>query len=203
VRIACSRIVFALAALGAAAPLHAAHPLLTEDTGTQGVGKFELELGVEQARDGGATALEFGPQLSWGALATLDLIARPTWLYVRGGAKGGTTQGFGDTALDFKWRFLDREPWSLGIRAGADVPTGNEDKSLGTGKTSPHATLIGTAAHEPWTFSANLDYVFEPLVGDRHDLWGASAAAVWSPHERWKFSAELGTAQNPDVSQST
>ena len=78
--------------------------MLTEDTGTQGTGNFELELGFAQARDGGTRALEFGPQLSYGALYNLDLIVRPTWLYVRGGAADGTTQGFGDTGFDFKWR---------------------------------------------------------------------------------------------------
>jgi hypothetical protein len=58
----------------------AAHPMLTEDTGTQGTGKFELELGFAQARDGGTNALEFGPQLSYGVQDNVDLIARPTWL---------------------------------------------------------------------------------------------------------------------------
>ena len=39
--------------------------MLTEDTGTQGTGSFELELG-QAARDGDMRAFQFAPQLSWG-----------------------------------------------------------------------------------------------------------------------------------------
>jgi len=46
-----------------AAEAFAAHPLLTEDTGTQGAGRFELELGNTWPRDGGERADEFAPQL--------------------------------------------------------------------------------------------------------------------------------------------
>lgn len=52
-------------------------------------------------------------------------------------------------------------------------------------------------------FAANLDYVYDPLVGDRRHLGAATAAAVWSASDRWRFSAELGTAMNPDASQSS
>lgn len=55
-----------LAAL--AMPAHAAHPVPTEDTGMEGTGHFELELGFADARDGATSAFEFGPQLSYGAL---------------------------------------------------------------------------------------------------------------------------------------
>jgi hypothetical protein len=186
-----------------AAPTFAAHPLLTEDTGTQGAGRFELELGFAQARDGGAKVLEFGPQLSYGALDSLDLIVRPAWLDVRGTAAIGTASGIGDTALDFKWRFFERDALSFGVRAGVDLPTGSEDKGLGTGKASPHVNLIATYASEPWMLAANVVWLRDPLVGDRHDLWAASAAAVWSASDAWRFSAEVGTAQNPDPANSS
>jgi hypothetical protein len=181
----------------------AAHPMLTEDTGTQGTGKFELELGFAQARDGGTKALEFGPQLSYGVQDNVDLIARPTWLYVRGSGTDGTTQGFGDTGLDFKWRFPAQGSLTFGVRAGVDVPTGNSDKGLGNGKVSPHAILIATRVTEPWLLAANVDYVYDPLVGDRRHLWGASMAAVYSTEGGWRFSAEVGTAANPDPSRTS
>jgi hypothetical protein len=38
--------------------------------------------------------------------------------------------------------------------------------------------------------------VYDPLVGDRRHLWGASGAAVWSATDAWRFSAEVGTVQN-------
>jgi hypothetical protein len=189
--------------LASTPPVFAAHPMLTEDTGTQGAGKFELELGLAQARDGGMRALEFGPQLSYGALGNLDLIVRPTWLYVRGGATDGTTQGFGDTGLDFKWRFPAQGALTFGVRAGVDLPTGNADKSLGNGKASPHAILISTWLKDTWMLAANIDYVYDPLIGDRRDLWGASAVAAYAPNHVWRFTAEVGTAMNPDPAQTS
>src|SRR6266550_4423926 len=60
--------------LACAADVFAAHPLISEDTGTQGAGKFELELGNAWTRDRGERAYEFGPQLSYGSLRELDVI---------------------------------------------------------------------------------------------------------------------------------
>jgi len=204
VRTSCRRLVVSIAwawAFAASAPpAFAAHPLLTEDTGTQGAGNFELELGLAQANGSGMKALEFGPQLSYGALNNLDLITRPTWLYVRGVGNDGATQGLGDTGLDFKWRFPAPGPLTYGVRAGVDLPTGDDDKGLGNGKASPHAILIATYVGAPWLLAANIDYVYDPLIGDRRNLWGASAAAVYSANSVWRFSAELGTAANPVAS---
>jgi len=201
-----SRVTNALLGMAAAvlaSTSHAAHPLLTEDTGTQGTGHVELELGFAAGRDGGTRAFEFGPQLSYGALENLDLVVRPTWLYLRGSATGGTTQGFGDTALDFKWRFWDDGPLSFGVRAGASIPTGDGDKGLGSGRTSPHAILIATYNSESWMLAANLDYAYDPLIGDRRNQWGATAAAVYAVRDGFRVSAELATAANPDASKSS
>ncbi|MEP7181395.1 MAG: hypothetical protein ABI886_04325 [Betaproteobacteria bacterium] len=57
----------------------AAHPLLTEDAGTQGQGKFELELGAHQVRNGGSKAFEFRPQLPYGIVDTLLVGATLRW----------------------------------------------------------------------------------------------------------------------------
>jgi hypothetical protein len=177
--------------------------MLTEDTGTQGTGNFELELGYSQARDGGTRTAEFGPQLSYGALDNLDLIVRPTWLHVRSAANGLASQGFGDTGFDFKWRFPEKAALTFGVRAGIDAPTGDADKKLGNGKTSPHATLIATSLTNPWMFSANLDYVYDPLIGDRRNLWAASAVAAYSASNVWRISMDVGTAMNPDPSNAS
>jgi hypothetical protein len=203
VRIGYSTAAVACLSAALAAPAFAAHPLLTEDTGTQGAGKFELEMGFALAKDGGARVSEFGPQLSYGALDTLDLIVRPTWLDVRGTVALGTASGFGDTALDVKWRFFERGALSFGVRAGVDLPTGDDDKGLGNGSTSPHVNLLATYAVGAWMLAANLAWIRDPLVGDRHDLWAASGAAVWSASDAWRFSAEVGTAQNPDPAKSS
>src|SRR5205085_8885357 len=102
-----------------------AHPLISEDTGTQGSGRFELELGASRTPSGGGHALELDPQLSYGARADVDLILRASVLRLTGGAAqdAGHNAGFGPSALDFKWRAATRAALSLGLRAGLDLPT--------------------------------------------------------------------------------
>ena len=51
--------------------------------------------------------------------------------------------------------------------------------------------------------AANVDYVYDPLIGDRRDLWGASAVAAYSANDVWRFTAEVGTAMNPDPAQTS
>ena len=70
------RSVVADVALGACRFALAGHPMLTEDTGTQGTGNEGLELGFSWANDSGDRSFLFQPQLSYGATPTLDLIVR-------------------------------------------------------------------------------------------------------------------------------
>jgi hypothetical protein len=191
----------AAALLAAVSPSFAAHPMLTEDTGTQGKGRFELELGFERVREGDAKAFEFGPQLSWGLLDNLDLIVRPTWLDLRGSAD--SARGLGDTALDAKWRFIEDGPWSFGLRAGLDLPTANEGKGLGTGETGYHGVLIATWAIEALVVSANLGILHVGKVPlQRRDLALASVGVVREVREGLKLGAEVDAASNPDPNRS-
>jgi len=72
--------------------VHAAHPLISEDTATQGSGRFELEIGNAWTRDGSDRSYELGPQLSYGVLPRLDAILRPTWLDQRSTIDGGLSR---------------------------------------------------------------------------------------------------------------
>jgi hypothetical protein len=85
------------------------HPLIGEDTATQGSGRFELEIGNAWTRDGSDRSFELGPQLSYGVLPQLDAILRPIWRDQRSTIDGAVfhTRGAGDTAVDLKWRFLN------------------------------------------------------------------------------------------------
>ena len=187
---------------GTVLPAFAMHPMLTEDTGTQGKDRFELELGFERVRDDGAVAFEFGPQLSWGVLETVDLIVRPAWLDLRDAPD--SARGPGDTALDFKWRFHEHEQLSFGVRAGLDLPTGNEGKGLGTGKTGYHGVLIATWAGEPLVVSANVGVLHVGnLPLQRRTLGLATLGAVWQAREGLKLAAEVDTATNPDPDRSS
>lgn len=176
--------------------------MLTEDTGTQGKGRYELELGFQQLREGDARAFEFGPQFSWGVVDVLDLIVRPVWLDLRG--PDASVRGIGDTALDVKWRFVDDGPVSFGLRAGLDLPTGNEVKGLGTGEVGYHGVLIATWEMESLSFSANLGVLHVGNIPlQRRDLVLASVGAAWVAREGLQLTAEVAAASNPDPDRST
>lgn len=70
--------VLALALLPPATPSFGAHPLITEDSGTQGLGNWQLELTAEYGREDTAgvkdDAADFSAVLSYGLRDNLDLL---------------------------------------------------------------------------------------------------------------------------------
>src|SRR5439155_25076835 len=70
------------ALVGVPEAVSAAHPFITDDTNTQGAGRFELQLGTQYARTDaeGVTlgSFQFAPQLSYGIASPIDPIIRPT-----------------------------------------------------------------------------------------------------------------------------
>ena len=190
-------IAFALAR-----PAAAAHPMLTEDTGTQGRGRVELELGLERDRDGGSHTIVFAPQVSYGVADALDFIVQPSWLRVSNAAS--VVGGVGDTVVDIKWRFVGQGDLSLGLRGGLGFPTGDADRGLGAGETTYHLTLIASLAGEPLAWHANAGVAHQGSgAGQRRDLASASVALVWTLREGLQFTAEVGVGQHPDRSVAT
>jgi hypothetical protein len=188
--------------LACAADAFAAYPLLTEDTGTQGAGKIELELGNTWTRDGGERAYEFGPQLSYGVLPNLDGILRPTWTALRTAGDGAitTARGAGDTAHDVKWRFYQEGAFSVATRAGIDAPTGDAARGLGAGKVTYHV-LAATSVHAaPLALHTNLGYTRARGDGvNRRDLFHASTAAVMAIDSSWQLLLyDIAVDTNPE-----
>jgi hypothetical protein len=175
------------------APAFAAHPLVTEDTGTQGTGNVEIENGLSWTRAAGATVFQYQPQVSYGLVPALDLIVQPSWIRQPG------AQGWGDTNLDFKWRFFGAAPWSYGVRAGAALATGEHGLGLPHGTTSPHGTLIATYDEAPWMVHANLGLDHNPpAAGTREYVPRASVAVMWSATERLVWTMDAGVSADPD-----
>jgi len=187
--------------------VEAAHPLITEDTPTQGAGHWELELGNALSGGGAASAYEFAPQLSYGVRDNLDLIARPTVLLVRPvderGQGGADVRGFGDASIDLKWRFFEWDANALAVRAGIDVPTGSEARGLGSGHAGVHGLLALTHVAAPWAVHGNLGYALNRADdGSRRTLLHASAAAVVKVEARVSVlvaDAAVDTETDPSV----
>ena len=107
-------------AVGLVATSYAAHPLITDDTGTQGKGKFQLEVNGEYNYDKeteeGATTKETGGQtattLSYGIVDSADLVLGIPYQWRRvkeDGAVVSNEDGFSDMTAGAQVAVLRKE----------------------------------------------------------------------------------------------
>ena len=182
-----------------AAPAFAAHPLITEDTGTQGKGNWQLELNGERNKDSvdGETirAKQGNAVLSYGFIEKADLQVGLPY------QDNGLEKGKGDTAIDVKWRFHESGPLSLGLKPGITLATGDDERGLGTGRVTWGTLAIvsydveGAALHSHVGYRNN-----DNKQGLRKSLWHVSAAIWWKATEKLKVVGDLGYDTNPDPS---
>jgi hypothetical protein len=200
------RALLAAALAAVAGAGFAAHPLQTEDTGTQGAANLELENGFARERDrdaGATTTFGWQPQLSAGVTPTFDAIVQPSFVSVR--ARGAATlSGAGDTNLDAKWRFLGVDPWSLAVRAGLELPTARAGLGLRHGRLGEHALLVATFDAAPTTVHANLGATHvPPAPGVRATSAVVSAAVLQQVDERLILTVDSAFTQDPDPARRT
>ncbi len=211
------RRVAAVFLLAAPAPGWAAHPYITDDTGTQGSGNWQLELMAERDRNartadpgGGAvhqvrTAALFNPVLTYGVLDTLDVALGVNRLRQRTSEDGAVTQsadGMGDSTLELKWRFYEADGLSLALKPALVLPSGDENRGLGTGKTSWGVNFIFTREARPWVVLANaaysqVHYKLPPDADANHKhLWRASAGFGYYLRDDVRLVGEAGVRTN-------
>jgi long-subunit fatty acid transport protein len=203
-------IIIAVGILLLRAPSWAAHPLITDDSGTQGKGKFQLEVNGQYDSDretvNGVIVKTTGRQaattLTYGIVDSTDLILSLPYLWSTVTEDGVTTsdeQGISDTVFEVKWRFFEKDGLSFAVKPGVTFPTGNEDKGLGTGKIGYHMFLIGSKEAAPWAFHANLGYIRnENKAEEATDLWHVSLAATYEVVKDLKLAGNIGMEKNPD-----
>jgi hypothetical protein len=156
--------------------VHAAHPLNTEDTGTQGKGGWQLEVNGERNNDEGVRGAQAAVVLSHGVAGSVDLQVGLPW------QNNGADRGPGDVFAAVKWRFWEKEkdPLSFGLRAGVFAPTGDDTRGLGNGRANWAALLIGQYEGERWIFLAHVGYRHNAnTLGDRDSISEVSAAVLY------------------------
>jgi hypothetical protein len=178
--------------LAAALDAQAAHPLITEDTGTQGAGRYQLEVFAEELEERGTRrdVEVYTGVLSYGIAETADVqVGVPLF---RDGP-----DGVGDASLDLKWRFFQRNAVSLALKPGITVPTGDERDGRGTGKVTYGSLIIVT--YEPGAIAVHAHAGFrrnENKLGERESLRQLAAAATYRVGAV-RFAGELTRETNP------
>lgn len=204
------RIVLAAAGLLAMSSVAlAGHPLVTDDTGTQGRGKGQVEVGISFFRDkdnvdefntfqteGGEAAAG----ITVGLLDNLDIVLSVPYLWFsrdENDVRLHRADGLLDISFDAKWRFFKKNGWSLALKPGISLPSGDDDQGLGSGRTSGCLFMIGTKEIEPVAVHANLGYVRnENNFDERKDIWLASVAAEVNVLTNLKILANVGVERS-------
>ena len=188
----------------------AAHPLITDDTGTQGKGKSQVEFNAEyghECEEGLTTSTaEIAAILSYGLMDDIDIVFGIPYKYINkdDSETTATDDGISDISNELKWRFYEQNGLSFALKPGISLPTGDDKKGLGAGKTAYSAFFITTKESNPWLFHLNLGYTRnENRVDERKDVWHASLAAELKIAEGLKAVANIGAKRNTDKSSNT
>jgi hypothetical protein len=203
--------------LCSAASARAAHPLITDDTGTQGSGGRQIEFQGDWLRTGRVAAPAGVPVeqqrkvniltavFSYGIIETLDVqfgLSRLDQHTTENGIVTSDASGMADSTLEFKWRFHEADGFSIALKPGMTLPTGDEEKGLGTGRASWGMTLIVTRETGPWSFLGNIAYsrarfgLPQQAAESNSDLWRVSGGATYALTDRARLVGELGVRSN-------
>lgn len=205
-------VLFALAGT-----TYAAHPLITDDTGTQGKGKYQFEFIGEYGHDkeNGATTdtlvMPTVPVLSYGMADTVDLVLGISYQRIETKQNGvtATEGGISDASVQLKWRFYEQDGLSFAVKPGFALPTGDENKGLGNGKASYSMFFITTKELQPWAFHLNIGYIHNEFNlradedANRKDIWHASLASEVKVSKDLKAVANIGVERNSDRTSNT
>ena len=188
----------------------AAHPLITDDAGTMGKGNAQLEINGQYGHDrNGGQLQQTTPTesaVTYGVADNIDVVAgvpyQLTW--TRDSGMSTRSSGFSDVSLSVKWRFYEKEGLSFALKPVFTLPTGNEDRGLGTGKVTYSIFFITTKEMKPWAFHLNLGYIGnENKLDQRVALWHASLASEVEVARNLKVVANIGIQRNTEKASDT
>lgn len=202
-------MVFLTAGAHSPVPLLAAHPLITDDTGTQGRGNVQIELttehGYEQEDGTRENTVSANAVFSYGVHDAADVILTLPHKRISSEAEDGSrsvVKGQGDIGLDVKWRFYEKDNLSFALKPGLTLPTGDEAKNLGSGRARHSLYLTASYDADPWEYHLHLGYIHNRNVLGQHESQRHVSVAVGRKlGERLKLVADYGT--DTPVSQAS
>lgn len=194
----------------------AAHPLTTDDTGTQGKGKFQIEAQSEFIFDKKTEvdvevktrAGQYQGVLTYGLLDNLDIVFGIPYIWGKVKEDGVTVydeKGISDLSVEAKWRFLELDDgFSFALKPTVTLPTGDNKKGLGAGKTTYGITFITTKEMKPFAVHLNLGYTYnDNKLDERKDIWRASIASEVEIIKALRLVIEAGLQKNPNKLSET
>jgi hypothetical protein len=183
------------------------HPLVTDDTGTQGAGGNQIELGYDYNRstlnDATATSHGFPVTYTRGITDGLDVFVGNTW-------SSSPTSGLSNFGVGAKWRFYENASsgLSLGVEPKVNLPVSPdaEQRGLGSSKTCYSTAFLVTQETSFGQLLANVSAGREDsgLLADadnRKNYYQLSVAPVWQATDKLKLALDLGVMTNSDSSQ--
>ncbi len=181
---------------------YAAHPLVTDDPGTQDQGNHQIEFNTDNTRHNQLSGQTGAITYSYGLDKNIDVFFNVPLLF-------STPSGVADMSVGAKWRFYENGPFSAAAKPELVLPTGNADKGMGNGRASPAMLLIGAYQHDAWLFLGNVGAIFNRygVQADQDDnyawIWRTSVAAVYAVNEQWRLLADTGLMRNTNRTIST
>lgn len=213
-----TRLFFAGLLAAAPVPGLAGPPFITDDTGTQGRGNWQLELigdyiHHDKSAISGGTLVDqerrvtvFGPVLTYGIVDTVDVafgVAHVRDRITENGVPAQDVEGTSDSAVEVKWRFYESKGLSFAVKAGLLLPTGDENRGLGTGEVSGALNAILTYETGSWTWLANLAHEHvrfkrpEDAQASHRHVWRLSGGLGYRLYKTLNLVAETGIRTNP------
>ena len=192
----------------------AAHPLITDDAGTQGKGVVQIELNGEFSSDkesaAGSTTRYNGGQIAatigLGVTDKMDLVFGVTRPWGSGDTDGISFNDPGsvDFSLGMKWQVYEHEGFSIAVKPQLGysyaVHTPGDDYTMSYGAALVLSREIGKLAlHLNGGYTYN-DYHLD--TGSRNSIWNASLAATYQVIDSLKLVADFGLSTNADKTSS-
>ncbi|MCL2872094.1 MAG: transporter [Betaproteobacteria bacterium] len=179
---------------------NALQPLISDDTGTQGAGGYQIEFAVSQSQerfDGETTRLLSAPLVfTRGMTDTLDVYVGAAYARIHPN-KDGNNSGISNPLVGAKWRFYENveSKTSLALKPEIIFPmsAGREEAGLGVGKTSGSVMMLLT---QEFGFGAVLVNAAVGRDRFRHaddETYGRfSVAPIWNLTEKWQLALDMG-----------
>jgi hypothetical protein len=181
-----------LSGLIVSAPARASHPLISEDTEVLEKGGFEFEVHGEHAHVDGSQGIERPGSLLFklGYGLTETVAVEVELPYLREIDDGVVKEGRADLVVAAKWRFYEKNGFSMAVKPEIALPTGEEE--LRGDHVRWAATLSAAYDFGRIELLGNLAYAHNPNdSGERSSLRRQSIAARFAATSKLKLVADL------------